>query len=169
MYKKTVKLQDNETLAKINKETGEILEVGNRRNNIPKGKELFQSKAAFTKTYDEAWDYLLENLKPTELKIVVQMCRMTRMNSNSLEPLNDSSTAIDIAETFGVHRNHVKRIFDKLFKLGIYAEFKFHSVTGLKHYWVLNPYISFRGKVIDSGIVDLFRESKIAHYINSER
>ena len=53
-------------------------------------------------------------------------------------------------------------MFEKLLKAGVYAEFRFGAYDGIRHYWVLNPYISFKGKIINSALVDLFRETNIA-------
>lgn len=168
MYEKTVRLKHNEQVAKVDMETGEITHVTDRPNNLPNNKVVFNPEGRFKKMYDAAWDYLLDNTTPVEMRIVVKMCQMTRMNSNSLAPLNNTSSTIEIAETFGIHRNHVKRIFTKLLKLGIYAEFKFGAVEGIRHYWVLNPYISFKGKTIDKGILDLFREARLTSYIKDK-
>lgn len=168
MYEKTIRLKHDEAPAKVNLDTGEIITIKDRPNNLPTNKAIFNPEGRFKKMYDDAWDYLLDHTTPIELKIVVKMSQMTRMNSNSLAPLNNTSSAIEIADTFGIHRNHVKRIFTKLLKLGVYAEFKFGAVDGIKHYWVLNPYISFKGKTIDRGILDLFREAKLTVYIKDK-
>ena len=162
MYEKTFNLKDDELPASINARTGEITELKRRQNNIPDNKEIF-NPGFFNKTFSKSWDYLLERLKPVELKIIVQMGQMARMNSNSLAPLNEDTKRTELSKTFNIDRNQVKRIFDKLFKMGIYAEFKFTTKNNqIKHYWVLNPYISFKGRTIDRGILDLFRESKFA-------
>lgn len=161
MYEKTFKLRDNEIPAKVNAETGEVVELKSRPNNLPLNKVVFDG-GHFKKTFESSWDYLLKKLSPVELKIVVQMSQMARMNSNSLNPLNNETSMSKIAETFNVDRRKVNTMFGKLFRLGVYAEFRFGSVDGIKHYWVLNPYISFKGKTIDIGIADLFRETKLA-------
>ena len=157
-----IKLKDNELPAKVNAETGEFNEVIVRRNNIPEGRELHYTDGKFSKAYEEAWDYLLDNLSDKEVIVVTRMMHMARPASNSLEPLSDSTTIHELAETFHIHRNNVNKIFNNLMNHGVYAEFKFGAHNGIRHYWVLNPYISFKGKTINSGIADLFRETTIA-------
>lgn len=166
MYKKEIRLNDNEVPATVNIETGEIKEVTHRPNNIPKDKEIFFIKGLFVKSYEIAWDYLLDNLSDKELRIVNRMQLMIRMNSNSLEPLNNDTSIQELSTTFNIHRNHVKRIFKNLKLHGVYAEFEVGTKRGLKHYWVLNPYIAFKGKIINSALVDLFRETAIAELCN---
>ena len=163
-----IKLESNELPAKVNSETGEIKTITARGNNIPDGRELHNPEGKFTKAYEEAWDYLLDHLSDKEMVIVTRMMHMARPSSNSLEPLNDSTSINELAETFHIHRNHVKKIFDNLMNNGVYAEFKFGAYDGIRHYWVLNPYISFKGKTIDSGIADLFRETRIAKLCNKK-
>ena len=157
-----ITLNNNELPAKVNSETGEIKTITPKRNNIPAGKEIHYSEGMFTKSYEKAWDYLLDYLTPVELQIVTRMSHMARPASNSLEPLNNKSTVQEIADTFHIHRNSVPKMFEKLLKAGVYAEFRFVAYDGIRHYWVLNPYISFKGKIINSALVDLFRETNIA-------
>jgi len=165
MYEQTVKLQHNEIAAKVNLETGEFQEVKKRPNNIPQGKILW-NPGPFHKRFDASWKYLLNHLTDKEIVIVSKMTLMARPNSNSLEPLSNNSSSEEIAQQFGIHRNSVNKMFNKLFKLGVYAEFRFASTSGIKHYWVLNPYIAFYGKTISNTLADLFRETKFAEIFN---
>ena len=167
MYEKTIQLNHDEVAAKVNLETGEIIELKQRPNNIPEGKEIW-NPGIFSKRYNAAWNYLLDKLSDKELTIVTRMVLMARPNSNSLEPFNDQSTLEELATKFCIHRNSVRQMFNKLLKYGVYAEFKFGSKTGIKHYWVLNPYIDFKGKTIDKALVDLFRETVIAELVKKD-
>lgn len=162
MYKTTFSLNHDEIPAKINSNTGEVSEIKYKFNNIPEDKTVFNKSGLFAKCYEAAMDYLLDNLTDVEIRIVMRMIQMSRMNSNSLEPLNNSTKQSEIASTFNIHRNHVTRIFNNLLKHGVYAEFKFGAKGKIKHYWVLNPYIAFKGKTISKALVDLFRETDIA-------
>lgn len=164
MYKKEINLAHDEIAAKINVRTGEIKEITRRPNNIPEGKELF-NPGAFNKQYDAAWNYLLDNLTDKELSIVVKMTLMARFNSNSLEPLNNKSSIEELAEHFGLHRNSVSKMFNNLLRHGVYAEFRFGAYDGIRHYWVLNPYVAYKGKTIDKALIDLFRETNIAKLV----
>lgn len=162
-YEQSVKLRHHEKAAVVDQITGEVREVNKRPNNIPEGKEVWLPKEPFFKQYPKTWEYLTEVLTPMELKVTLTMAIKSRMNSNSLEPLSNSSTKTEIAEEFGIHRNHVAKIFNNLMRHGVYAEFRFGDRNGeIKHYWVLNPWISFKGKTVSKALIDLFRETKIA-------
>ena len=161
-YKRTIGLNHNESAYAIDEDTGEARKIPMHGNNIPADKTIFNQKGKFHKSYELAWDYLLDHLSDKEIRIVNMMSQMARMNSNSLEPLSNTSTITEIAETFKIHRNHVKKIFNNLLIHGVYAEFKFGAKGKIKQYWVLNPYISFKGKTISRALVDLFRETDIA-------
>lgn len=154
-----------------------------RPNNLPEDKEIHFKKGKFGKFYNEAMDYMLEVFKPIELKIIMQMMSMASMRSNSLRPLNDETSIKQLSDTFGVHRNNIKRLLTKLYDHGIYAEFDFakaplsfnpndpstfSDVSKSSKYWVLNPFIMFRGKTIDTALVDLFRNTKITLYVASK-
>lgn len=167
MYETTIKLKHEEIPAKINIKTGEINEIKKRPNNIPINKELW-NPGSFAKNFTSSWNYLLDNLSDKEISIVNRMVLMARPNSNSLEPLNNQSSVEEIAEKFHIHRNSVNKMFTSLLKHGVYAEFKFGSKTGIKHYWVLNPYISFKGKTISKSLSDLFRETIIAELVQKD-
>lgn len=161
-YEKKIRLAQDEVAAKINTRTGEVVQEREYKNNLPEDKVVFNPEGRYRKMYDIAWSYLLDTMKPVELGIIVRMTQMTRMNSNSLAPLSDTTTSLELSETFGVHRNYVKNTFKKLLKHGVYADFKFGDGNQIKHYWVLNPYISFKGKTMSKALQDLFRESPIA-------
>lgn len=82
---------------------------------------------------------------------------MAKMNTNSLEPLNDSTTQIMIAQEFNIDHRKSKKIFDKLYNLGVYAKFDIAKVeVTYTKYWILNPYLSFGGKLVESDIANLF-------------
>lgn len=157
MYSKTVKLKDNESLAKINQETGEVIVVGNRANNIPDGKEVFEPNGRFQKSYTKTWEYLDKVLSPLEFKVTAKLCRMAQINTNSLEPLNDETTAVTLAQEFDLDHRKAKKLFRRLFELGVYAKFEAYKPS-IKYtkYWLLNPYLSFNGKIINSDIRLLF-------------
>ena len=90
------------------------------------------------------------------------MCRMAQMNTNSLQPLNDATTAMELAECFKLDRRRTKKTFEKLFNLGIYGKFSVVDENiAFTKYWVLNPYLSFGGKIIDSSIARLFKGTRL--------
>jgi len=169
MYKQEVKLQDNERIMKVNSETGEVTTIPKRMNNIPENRHVFEPDAIFRKDYTKSWEYLDKVLTPLEFKVVAKLCRMAKMNTNSLEPLNDNTTIQSIAEEFNIGRNKVSPLFNKLFKLGVYAKFEaYKPVVPYTKYWILNPYLSFSGKLIHSDIARLFIGTIIEKEFNKE-
>lgn len=156
-YTQTVKLEDNQSLAKVDNDTGEVKPVTKKLSNIPDNKLIFEPDALFRKDYNKSWEYLDSVLTPLEFKVVAKLCRMAKMNTNSLEPLNDDTTIQSIAEEFSIGRNKVTPLFNKLYKFGVYAKFEVVKTNvPYTKYWILNPYLSFAGKLIHSDIAKLF-------------
>jgi hypothetical protein len=160
MYRKEISLKDYETLAKIDNRTGEFIELKSIRNNIPEGKKVFQS-TNFTKLNINVILILQKELSTEELGIVMIMCSMADYNSNSLCPLSNKTSVRDLAEHFNIGINRVSIIFRKLFNLGVYAELKIAN-SGINEYWILNPYISFKGKLINEIIDYHFSTTEIS-------
>lgn len=175
-----VRVKHNEIIQFVNPDTGKVRTMPNRVNNLPSSKEMHFPGGRFVKFYEESMDYMLKVFKPTELKIVIQMMQMASFNSNSMKPLNDDTSIKELSDTFGIHRNNIKKLLAKLFSHGIYAEFDFAKAplsfdpsdpttfddeSKACKYWVLNPFVSFKGKTISSALVDLFSESKLTKYV----
>lgn len=158
-YKTTVALRPYEMPAAIDSLTGDIREnIGHKKSdNIPKDKEIFEKKALFKKEYESSWSFLWEILTPVEYKVAHKLCRLAEMNTNSLKPLDDTTNKTQLAKEFGVHRNHIGRILKKLYLLGVYGRFEV-AKPHLPHgkYWIVNPYLSFAGKLIHSDVSKLF-------------
>lgn len=182
MYEQKVKLTHEEHVEIVNGNSGEVKRVRRGPSNLPENKEIFDPPTRWAKFYNTAMDYMLEVFKPIELKIIMQMMAMAREHSNSLKPINDDTSIAELGKTFGIHRNNVKKLLNKLYNHGVYAEFDFakaplsfdpndpstfNNESKRTKYWVLNPYIAFRGKTIDTALVDLFRETKIARYVKN--
>lgn len=168
MYIKEINLGQDEIPAKINTRTGEITEIKGRKNNIPEGKEHFMADEYFAKSYTKAWTYLIDTLKPVELKIAVKMSTMTEMNTNSLAPLDNKTSIRGLADCFNISTRDVKKTFDRLFNIGVYASFRYcHYKRGEVNEWVFNPYISFKGQLISSDIKHLFDNTEIGKLFNS--
>ena len=167
-YKQTVSLKHNETLAKIDVETGEVIGIVPKyRNNIPEGKE-FAFDESWTKSYEKSWLYLADTLKPHELKIAVKMAAMTEFSTNSLAPLDDKMQLNHMSEMFGVGVNQIKKSLTTLLKVGVYATFTYgHYQRGVVTEWVFNPFISFKGKLVNSDLKNLFINTPVAqHFYN---
>lgn len=161
-YTRTFKLKDNEIPAKIDLETGEIIEVRNIFNNMPAGKEHWMQNEKFCKMFSYSWKYLTLKLNSDELKVLVIMTLMAQSGTNSLIPLNDEVSLVRLQEMFGIDRHRIQKILKKLFELGVYARFEVSKIDEpYKKYWILNPYVSFKGRLISSGIVELFYGTEV--------
>lgn len=164
-YEKTVRLKHHEKAAKINTWTGEVKEVADRPNNIPDGK----SKLDYER-YHISNDKFIKAVISTgvldyeHLGIISYMSSIAEINTNSLRPLTNDTTAVDLAEKFGINRKKVKVIFDKLFKVGVFLQLNYYSYSEDREvtYWVLNPYISWKGKLKDDSIFSHFKDTTIA-------
>lgn len=168
MYEQTIKLQHNEIAAKVNLETGELQEVKKRPNNIPQGKEKFDYDQAFIKSYEKSWEFLVNNLKKHELMVAVLMSTMTEYSTNSLAPLDDTVQMNHLSEKFGIGINQVKSTFKRLMDVGVYASFRYgHYKRGIVTEWVFNPFISFKGKLVDSDLKNLFLNTPVAQHFFS--
>ena len=164
MYTQEVKLADNESVMKVNKETGEIKEVVKRPNNIPEGKEIWQPNALFKKSYTKTWDYLEKELSALEFKAAFSMGMMAKANTNSLEPLNSETAFKELAEVLNVSKNKIKGVIEKLAYYGVFGEFSIINKDdpNWMKYWIFNPYLSFSGQLINSDIPNLFSKTRIA-------
>lgn len=162
-YKQEVELKHNESLLKMDNNTGEIKEVNKKKNNIPEGKEVFEPNAVFRKDYTNSWNFLRRILTPLEFKAAFTLAMMAKANTNSLEPLNDDTTIPELMEILDMSKNKVRPILEKLWNLGVYGKFEVKQADKpYTKYWVLNPYLSFSGKIINSDIAGLFRGTHIA-------
>lgn len=160
MYTKTLKLHHNEVPATINKETGEVKEVKQRPNNIPDGTSL-QKFEAFSKVNDKAISFLESVLTNEEMGIVFKMIKRSAYETNVMLPLNDETSYRELAEEFKIGKNKVDKIFTKLFNLGVYAQVRVANGPN-SEYWTLNPYISFKGRIISEAIKVYFNKTVIA-------
>ena len=159
MYTTHLRLNHNEVPAKIDVETGEVITVNKRPNNLPEGKQPFGiEEKGWRKSYDHSWDYLEEVLTDLELRVVLRLARMAKLNTNSLEPLSDETTQVEISTIFNIDHRKSKLLFKKLHDLGVYGKFDVVK-PGIPYtkYWILNPYLSFGGRLIHSDIANLFK------------
>ena len=71
----------------------------------------------------------------------------------------------EFEENFGMIPQEVNSIFKKLFEFGVYAHIKIHE-NKLSEYWILNPYISWKGSLKSDSIFHQFSSTKIAKLLN---
>lgn len=162
-YEQTLKLKNEEKAMKVNILTGEVTELTKRGNTLPFGKRLVK-QTNFSKVNIDAIPLLKDKLSNIELGIVFQMIGLAEYNTNSLKPLNNDTTVRELSERFGVGINQVKKNFKNLFDLGVYAQLSIARDDG-NEFWILNPYISFKGKTAEDSLFDNFQNTQITKYL----
>lgn len=156
-YTQTVKLRDDESLAKIQVSTGEIIEVPKKVRAIPEGKIKMRYEA-FHLTNDRAMELLWTLVSPEEYAIVGRMATMADFRTNNLKPLNDETSIRELSRVFNINKARVGPMLKRLFDLGVYANVKVVNGT-MCEYWVLNPYISFKGQFVDESLASHFNRT----------
>lgn len=161
MYTQQLNLKDNEIPAKINLETGELTEVKAKSSFIPDGYSRLNYKHFGMLNLDVTKK--LENyFTNTELSVIFKMISRCDFNSNSLKPLNDDMSLRDLADEFGISKSSVPKVFSKLFSMGVYATFRITEDQEEQLYWILNPYIFWRGRLRNDAIFNHFNKTDIA-------
>lgn len=164
MYTANFKLYDNEIPAKIDLHTGEVKKITRKSNNLPPGTSKLNYKE-FGILNIELTSILEGILTNTEISILFKMISRCYFNTNSLAPLSNQTTIRELSEIFNISKNHVSKIFSKLFKLGVYAQFNISENAQEKEYWILNPYIFWRGRTIKDSIFENFKNTAISKLI----
>lgn len=154
-------LKSEEQLVKLNQVTGEITEVKPTINNIPEDKSLHKMDKFFKMNVT-----LINKLKHSglltieEIGVITYMSTISEWNTNSLKPINNDTSLRMLAEFFGINKNRVKKVLEKLFKLGVYMQIKIHKEDVID-YWVLNPNISWKGTLATDSIFEHFKGTAI--------
>lgn len=168
-YTAELKLEHNERPAKINAETGEVSEIVKRPNNIPEGKQIFEPTAIFKKNYTTSWKWLKANTTHLQFIAAIGLSYLAKANTNSLEPINDETALKDLSELLDISKNRINNVLKKLFELGVYGRFEVRDPDKpYTKYWILNPFLSFSGKLITSDIAELFKGTHIAKAFKDE-
>jgi hypothetical protein len=164
-YKKEVKLKHNERAAKVNIETGELIEI-EQNKKLPPGYSIVKYKEFAV--YNLAANRILEDyLSNIELAVLHKMITRANFLSNSLQPLNNDTSIRMLSEEFKISINTVPKLFKKLFKFGVYAQLKISEVEGDKEYWILNPYISWRGRLKKDSLFVYFENTQITALVKA--
>lgn len=164
MYTQTIKLKDNELPAKINVETGEVKEVDHKKNNIPEGKSKLDYDN-FSIINNDMLKVLFKECNSSEIKVVLHMIYLSEFNTNSLNPLNDETSHRELGKIFNLDHKTIKTIFTHLKELGVYLQLNITEVDGFKEYWILNPYISWKGKLKSDSLFLTFANTKIVRLL----
>jgi len=163
-YKTELELQDNEVAAKLNTETGEIKTVSKKINNIPHGKSKLDYED-FGMINIEMLKILKKELTHLELSIVLIMISKADFNSNSLKPLNDETSIRTLSKEFNISVNSVPKVIASLRDKGVFATFRI-TEDEPKEYWILNPYIFWKGRLKEDSIFARFQKTKIVKLLD---
>ena len=168
-YKAEINLNHNESPAKVNMETGEVVIV-KKQSKEDKNFVRFQPNSNFSKSYNNSWKWLYYRTSPLEYKVAHFLSQKTSPTTNSLMPLSDSSTVTFLSNEFDISLGKVKLIFNKLFELGVFAKFEISERNQNKQYtkyWIFNPYLSFTGSKIPVAVLEMFKNTEIAYAFES--
>lgn len=166
-YTQTLNLKHNERAGIIDLETGDFRMPDNLPNNLPEDREMFIPDHYFDKVFyasQYVWVELEKVLTDLEYRVAHRLTHFGDMNNNSLRPLNDQVLLKDLSKEFNVSINKVKPVFKKLFDLGVYANVRVADMKypGIENFWILNPYLSFSGKFVNSNVLGVFNGTPIA-------
>lgn len=162
MYNVKISLKDNEVAAKMDAVTGEV-SVIKKTNNLPKDKSIL-NYTNFSIVNNDAIRVLSQFMTNEEMGIIYKMINKADFNTNSLKPFSDDSSVRMLADEFNIGKNKVISIFKKLFEFGVYAHIMICEEQ-YSQYWILNPYISWRGKLKNDSIFIQFSNTKLAKLI----
>lgn len=160
MYTTEVKLNHNEIPAKINMETGEVLTISKRPNNIPEGKSKLDYDN-FSIINNDMLRVLFDECNGSEIKVILHMVYMSEFGNNSLKPLNDELSHRELGKIFNLDHKTIKTILTRLKYMGVYLQLNITEVDGAKEYWVLNPYISWKGRLKNDSLFITFANTRI--------
>ncbi|MGL5796959.1 MAG: hypothetical protein ACRCYT_02020 [Cetobacterium sp.] len=163
-YEQTVRLPHNKKIISVDVETGDMQDIPKRINNIPKGKSKLDYERYHISNDNFIKKALSMNLITNEeLGIITHMSSIAEINTNSLRPLTDKTTLKDLSERFQVPIKRVEKIFKKLFSLGVYSQLNYFSYSENQEvtYWVLNPYISWKGNLRNDSIFNSFVDTMV--------
>jgi len=110
-----------------------------------------------------AWNLLSTQTSRVEYQVAQKLAFMARQGNNSLVPLNDDTTSLDLSEFLSCDREGVKKHIQKLFTLGVIAKFEIYEHDKqYKKYWIFNPWLAFNGARINNEVKNLFRNTTYA-------
>jgi len=168
MYTAQIKLRHNEVPAKIDLETGEIMEINKKPNNIPDGKSKLDYDRFHIK--NDRLSNLVKNgiISHEENSIISLMCSMAEMGTNALKPITDDTSLLLLGDHFSINRHRVGKVIDRLRILGVFLQIRYYSDSQQKEltYWVLNPNISWKGRLKDDSMFMHFSDTTITKLLS---
>ena len=163
-YKATVELKHNKSLYEVDEETGEMdkLNTKPRPNNLNGRSKLDYNDFGMINL--QMLPTLKKHLTHTEISIVMTMIMRAEYETNSLAPLNSDMSDREIGKVFDISPTIVGKTFEKLFDLGVYAKMEIASTKG-RLFWILNPYIFWKGKWKKDSLFEHFYNVPISGYM----
>jgi len=144
------------------------------RMYVEKSPTLFSTPSDyhFTKLFDIADDFLMNNFSSTEYLVVRCFIRMSIPHNNSLQPFNDLTTVSDIERSLsllfddkmGISRFTIKNAIEKMRVYGVIATPKVVEGVDYTYFWLLNPLVSMKKSSLPMGIRNLFDGYPITNY-----
>lgn len=160
-YEKTLKLRHHKSAAIVNNQTGEVRVI--EPKSCHNGMEPFKLMPTYHRMSGTAWKLLSTQTTRVEYHIAQKLAFMARQGNNSLVPLNDDSTGLELAEILECDRESVKKHIQKLFTLGVIAKFEIYEHDKqYKKYWIFNPWLAFNGARISTEVKNLFIKTTYA-------
>lgn len=169
MYKAKADLEDWQRILRLDARTGEITDDINVPSKFTGVKDSSRIKLPFIKQHSANWALLAKLTTDKEYKIASLLSSRIKITTNSLAPLNDDTTIKFLMKEFDISFRATKKIFDKLFKLGVYGKFEYYDYNE-KHtkYWVFNPYLSSNGSTTKDNVISLFENSLFGKLTQSQ-
>jgi len=96
------------------------------------------------------------------LSVVLKMISRCEFRTNSLKPLNDTTSIRLLADEFNLSVNTVPKVLKRLYDFGVYMQLRIVEDNEESNYWVLNPYIFWRGKLKDDSLFLTFSNTDLA-------
>jgi hypothetical protein len=146
------------SLFKDFKMEGEWFEYNDEIKNYFNISSLFNYQTISRENY-LLWDYIEEIFTPKEYLIVHKLYRLSEAPYNYV-PLTNDMTYEDVSSILNTDRRKIKSLLDRFMDLGIYTTQEYTK------FWILNPYLSFGGKLIHSDIAKLFEGTKLTNEYN---
>ena len=166
-YKAIIEYDYNQTPLLKNEDTGKLTQAITMskeyaKRNIPDGKVVHAPGAQYNKSYSNVRLFLDRELTTRELGILSRIKTLViNKKFNNLKPLSDKTTVLELAKFFKVGKNTITPIITKFKFLGIIGVIEIVQTTDIGKYWILNPYITYNGKLIDEVLAVTFKGTHI--------
>lgn len=166
-YEKTIKLKHTEFIQIVDQKTGEVKKDYSKTKMGNPAMATVNKGHSYQKSYNKIWQKMIEaGLFTTEECGVAFRLGLMASPFNNVLPYNDETSISEFARIFGIDRRRMKPILQKLFKLGVYGEWKIHKHSkGECKSWIFNPYLFFNGTVIDKTILQMFQDTTVYKFV----